>query len=343
MKTKEVRVGGVGIGGGNPVRVQSMCNTPTKDVKATVAQIKALEAAGCELVRVAVPDMESAKALSSIKKQIKIPLIADVHFDYQLALAAIPSVDKLRINPGTMPKEKLKEVIEAAKKKGIPIRVGINAASMEKNLTGSTVERMIASVEGNIKMIEGMGLSNIIVALKSSDVLDTIEAYRRFSAKHSYPLHIGLTESGFGIEGAVKSAVALGVLLEEGIGDTIRVSLTGDPVQEVEAAYDILSALGLRQKPGVSIISCPTCARCSVELEIYAKEVKQKLALIKKPLKVAVMGCEVNGPGEAKHADFGLAFSKGQGHIFMRGEIVKQVSKGDAVDTLVQLIRAKIL
>jgi (E)-4-hydroxy-3-methylbut-2-enyl-diphosphate synthase len=331
--SKAIRVGKLWIGGNNPVRVQSMCTTPTKDVNATVAQIRELERAGCELVRVAVPDMASAKALKSIRAKISIPLVADIHYSPKLALLAIPHVDKLRLNPGTMPK--LREVVKAAKR--LPIRVGINSGSLEKGFAGTKVEQMLASVENSINLLESMGHKKIIVGLKSSDVSETIAVNRAFAAKHEYPLHIGLTEAGFGTQGLIKSAVAIGVLLKQGIGSTIRVSLTGNPLAEVEAAYDILRALGLRNH-GLEFISCPTCARTSVDLDAIAKSVKQKLKGFNKPLKIAIMGCEVNGPGEARTADFGLAFSKSQGFIFAKGKILKQVAIETAAEEFAKLI-----
>ncbi len=335
-KTRVVSIGGLKLGGGNPIRVQSMCNTSTRDVAATVAQIKRLEAAGCELVRVAVPDMESARALAGIKAQINIPLIADIHYEPALALASIPYVDKLRLNPGTMPKAKLAEIIAAARH--IPIRVGINSGSLERGFLGTRVEQMLASVEQNIRLLKSKGFSDIVVALKSSEVNETIEAYRRFSRKYDYPLHLGLTEAGSGSQGLIKSAICLGVLLKEGIGDTIRVSLTGDPVNEVKAAYDILRAVGLRKR-GIEFVSCPTCGRTSVDLEPIVNQIKQELSTVIKPIKVAIMGCEVNGPGEAKEADFGLAFSKARGYIFSKGKILKQVPVETAVAEFVALIK----
>ncbi len=341
MKTREVLVGNVRLGGGNPVRVQSMCNTKTWDVAATVGQIKALEKAGCDMVRVAVPDARSVKALATIRKKISIPLIADIHFDPELALLAIPYVDKLRINPGTIPKRWLKQIVEKAKSHKIPIRVGINAGSLEKG-KGSNVNRMVASAGRNVRLLESFGFRDIVVALKSSDVSETIEAYRRFSRRWNYPLHLGLTEAGFGSQGIIKSSVCLGVLLSEGIGDTIRVSLTGDPVQEVEAAYDILLALKLRQH-GPEIIACPTCGRCSVDLEKIASEIKLGLKSFNKPIKIAIMGCEVNGPGEAKNADVGLAFSNFNGFIFKKGKIVETVESRKAVQSLLKHIRKEDL
>ncbi len=336
--SKVVNIGGVLIGGDNPIRVQSMCSTKTSDVNATVAQIKELEDCGCEIIRVAVPDIESAKALAEIKKQINIPLIADIHFDHKLGILSIPHIDKLRINPGTMHKDGLKELVNAAKEKGIPIRVGINAASMEKDLVGSTVDKMIKSVEQNIKLLEELEFFDIVVALKSSDVIETIEAYKTFVDKYDYPIHLGLTEAGGGVEGAIRSSVAMGILLNEGIGDTIRISLTGDPVKEVEAAYEILNALHLREKPSPTIISCPTCARCSVDLDKIVSQVKEKIKHVKKPIKIAIMGCEVNGPGESKGADLGLAFSNSKGFIFKDGTVIKEVSLDSAVDIFVGLV-----
>ncbi|MBW2988127.1 4-hydroxy-3-methylbut-2-en-1-yl diphosphate synthase [Candidatus Woesearchaeota archaeon] len=340
-KTRKVVVGGVGIGGNNPVRVQSMCNTKTEDVEATIKQIKQLEEAGCELVRVAVPNFRAVEALPEIRKNISIPLIADIHYDYRLALASIPYVDKLRINPGTLgSKDKIRAIVERAKQYKVAIRVGINTGSLERRVKArlkNNVDTMLASVAENIRLLERLGFEDIIVALKSSDVVETIEAYRRFSKQYDYPLHLGLTEAGLGLSGAIRSAIAIGVLLSEGIGDTIRVSLTGNPVEEVRAAYDILSALKLREY-GAVLVSCPTCSRCSVDLLRIVKEVKQHISSIKKPIKIAIMGCEVNGPGEAKEADVGLAFSHSKGFLFKHGKIIQRVEQSEAIPALIRLI-----
>ena len=336
-KTREIKVGSIKLGGNNPIRVQSMCNTDTRDAEATIAQIKELEAAGCELVRVAVPDFKAVRALPIIKSKINIPLVADIHYDFRLALASLPYVDKIRINPGTLgSRAKIALVVKAAKHRGIPIRVGINTGSLEKNVYrkySNNVDRMIASVENSIRLLESFGFNNIVVALKSSDVLETIQAYRKFAAKYDYPLHLGLTEAGPGMTGAIRNSIAIGVLLSEGIGDTIRVSLTGNPVEEVNAAYDILNALALRKR-GVILISCPTCSRCSVNLIEIVTRFKQLSSSIQTPIKVAIMGCEVNGPGEAKDADIGLAFSNKQGFLFRKGKIITKVSQEEALSKL---------
>lgn len=344
-KTRRIYVGDVSIGDGAPVRVQSMTKTDTRDIKATVRQIKQLEMAGCEIVRVAVPDMTAAKALGEIKKRIKIPLIADIHFNYKLALEAInQGVDGLRINPGNIgAKWKVKEVVLAAKDKKIPIRIGVNAGSLPKDLIEKyghpTPQAMVEAAERHIEILEEFDFHDIKVSLKASDVMKTVEAYRLFSSKYDYPLHVGITETGPVPEGVVKSSLGIGILLLEGIGDTIRVSLTDSPVVEVNVAYEILRVTGY-QVPKVEIISCPTCGRCEINIKRMVNEVKKALRNIKEPIKVAVMGCSVNGPGEAKEADFGIAGGKGQGIIFAKGKIIKTVEASRLVEDLLSLIKA---
>jgi (E)-4-hydroxy-3-methylbut-2-enyl-diphosphate synthase len=346
-KTRRIYVGDVSIGDGAPVRVQSMTKTDTRNVKATVRQIKTLEKAGCEIIRVAVPDEAAAKALGEIKKMIKIPLIADIHFNYKLALEAInQGVDGLRINPGNIgAKWKVREVVNAAKDKRIPIRIGVNAGSLPKDLIekygGCTPQAMVEAAERHIEILEELDFHDIKVSLKASDVMKTVEAYRAFSNKYDYPLHVGITETGPVPEGVVKSSIGIGLLLLEGIGDTIRVSLTDSPQVEVNVAYEILRVTGLRQF-GVDIISCPTCGRCEVNIKKMVKEVKKALSYIKQPIQVAVMGCSVNGPGEAKEADFGIAGGRRQGIVFAKGKIIKTVKENKLVDTLVEEIRKSI-
>jgi (E)-4-hydroxy-3-methylbut-2-enyl-diphosphate synthase len=344
-KTRRIYIGSVPIGDGAPIAVQSMTKTDTRDIFKTVKQIKELEKAGCEIVRIAIPDNEAAKAIGEIKKRIKIPLVADIHFNYKLALEAIKQgVDGLRINPGNIgDRLKVKEVVRAAKEKGIPIRIGVNAGSLPKDLIKKyghpTAEAMVESAERHIEILEELDFKDIKVSLKASDVLKTIEAYRLFSEKHEYPLHVGITETGCPPEGIVKSSIGIGILLMEGIGDTIRVSLTTSPVTEVEVAYEILRTLQLRQV-GVEVISCPTCGRCEINLKKMVKEVKAAVKKIKKPIRVAVMGCSVNGPGEAQGADFGIAGGKGQGIVFVKGEILKIVKENEIVSALINAINS---
>ncbi|MDI6640855.1 MAG: flavodoxin-dependent (E)-4-hydroxy-3-methylbut-2-enyl-diphosphate synthase [Elusimicrobiota bacterium] len=333
--TIKVKIGSVIIGGNCPIAVQSMTKTDTSNIHATVNQIKQLETAGCELVRVAVPDMDSAKVLGKIKSQIKIPLIADIHFNYKLALEAINhGVDKIRINPGNIgSKEKVRQIVLSAKQAGIPIRIGINSGSLNLSLKEiSVAEQMVHTAVDYIKMFEDWDFQNIVVSVKASDVLTTIEAYRLLSKEIKYPLHLGITESGPQGIGSVKSTLTLGILLYEGIGDTIRVSLTASPVEEVKVAYYILQSLNLRNY-GIDLISCPTCARSKVDMMKIVQEFEQKIQqkqsqlinLSTRPLKVAIMGCEVNGPGEAKHADIGIAGGKNIGLLFKHGKVVKKV------------------
>lgn len=342
-KTRKIRVGNLFIGGEAPIVVQAMTKTDTRDVKATVFQIKDLEKEGCEIVRCAVPDMEAAKALGQIKRQIKIPLVADIHFDYRLALEAIgQGADKVRINPGNIgDREKVKAVVSAAQKKGIPLRIGVNSGSLEKDLLAKygkvTPWALVESASRQIKVLESLDFFDIVVSLKTSDTLKTIEAYRLFSQKFDYPLHLGITEAGTVFGGTIKSAVGMGTLLAEGIGDTIRVSLTGDPQQEVRVGFEILKSLGLRER-GPVLISCPTCGRCQVDLRQYAQKIEKALAKIKAPIKVAVMGCVVNGPGEAQEADVGIAAGKGQAALFVRGKVVGTISEKEIVPRLLQEI-----
>ena len=342
--TKQITIGNVQIGGGAPVVVQSMTKTDTRDVPSTISQIKRLESAGCEIVRVAILNTDAARAIKGIKKKIKIPLIADVHFDHRLALDAMASgADGLRINPGNIgSKLKVKEVVSAAKDKGIPIRIGVNAGSLEKDLLKKyghpTAKALVESAGRHIKLLEDLKFKAIKVSLKASDVMKTVEAYRHFTKKFNYPLHIGISEAGPAFSGTVKSAVGLGILLSEGIGDTIRVSLTADPVEEVKVAYEILKCLHLRQT-GPEIISCPTCGRCQINIRGIVEKVETGLLKIKKPLKVAVMGCVVNGPGEAREADIGIAGGKGMGILFKHGKVVKTLKEQDLFSTLMREIK----
>lgn len=337
--SKVVDVGGVKMGGDNPVRIQSMTNTKTEDVKATVAQILRLEEAGCELVRCTVPTMEAACALKEIKKQIHIPLIADIHFDYKLAIAAIENgADKIRINPGNIgSNEKVKAVVDAAKKANIPIRIGVNSGSLEKDKIekygGVTAEGITESALEKIKLIEDMGYDNLVVSIKSSDILMSIKAHELIAKSTKHPIHVGITEAGTVWAGNIKSAIGIGIILHEGIGDTIRVSLTGDPVEEIYSAKLILKTLGLR-KDGVTVVSCPTCGRTNVDLISLANKVEEMVKDIDKPIKVAVMGCVVNGPGEAREADLGIAGGIGEGLLFKKGEIIKKVPEEDLLKEL---------
>lgn len=338
--TKVIRIGDRVIGGGNPVLIQSMTNTKTEDVKATVEQIQALTAAGCDIIRCAVPTMEAAEALSEIKKQITIPLVADIHFDYRLAIAAMEhGADKIRINPGNIgSEEKVKAVVDKAKEYNVPIRVGVNSGSLEKHLLekygGVTAEGIVESALDKVHMIEKMGYDNLVVSIKSSDVMMCVKAHELIAKECPYPLHVGITESGTVYSGNVKSSVGLGIILYEGIGNTIRVSLTGDPVEEIRTAKLILRTLGLR-KGGIEVVSCPTCGRTKIDLIGLANEVEKMVEDI--PLdniKVAVMGCAVNGPGEAKEADIGIAGGIGEGLLIKKGEIVKKVKEEALLDTL---------
>ena len=341
--TKQILVGGVPVGGNAPIPIQSMCNTRTDDVAATVAQIKRLEAAGCEIIRVAVPDMAAARAVGAIREQISIPLVVDIHFDYRLALEAVAAgADQVRINPGNIgAPERVKAVAQACRVRGVPIRIGVNGGSLEKPLLakygGVTPEALVESAFGHIELLHRYDFDDICVSLKSSDVRTTMAAYRLMSEKSDYPLHLGVTETGTLRMGTIKSAIGIGGLLSFGIGDTIRVSLSADPVEEVSAARDILKALGIR-RDGPNLISCPTCGRTRIDLIRLAQEVEQRLEHVQKPLTVAVMGCVVNGPGEAASADVGIAGGDGVGLLFRKGEIVKKVPQDQLVDELFSLI-----
>lgn len=339
--TRQIRIGSLTIGGGAPVSVQSMCSTDTRDTAATLAQIGRLVDAGCEIVRCAVPDRDAAEALARIKTACPIPVIADIHFDYKLALKVLEGgVDGLRLNPGNIGERwKVEEVVSAAKERLVPIRIGVNAGSLEKELLAKhghpTALAMVESALGHVRILEDLGYDQIKISLKASDVPRTVEAYRLLSEAVEYPLHIGITEAGTIFSGTIKSSVGLGILLADGIGDTLRVSLTGDPVDEVRVGYEILKALGLRQK-GVNFVSCPTCGRCQIDLITVAQEVEQRLQGCDSPLTVAVMGCVVNGPGEAREADFGIAGGKGEGLLFRHGEIVRKVPESELADALVE-------
>jgi len=338
-KTKKIHLGNIPIGGDAPIVVQSMTKTDTRDTSATVDQIHRLETAGCEAVRMAVVDIEAAEALGIIKAAVSIPIIADIHFDYRLALESIAQgVDGLRINPGNIgDKSKVRKVVQAATERKIPIRIGVNAGSLEKRLLKkygtSTPEALVESAEGHIRILEDMDFTNIKVSLKASDVPKTVEAYRLFSNHFNYPLHIGISEAGPAFTGTIKSSVGLGILLAQGIGDTMRVSLTADPVEEVRVAYDILKSLGIRQH-GPDIISCPTCGRCQIQLRDIASEVEARLSKMNKQISVAVMGCVVNGPGEAREADVGIAGGKGVGILFKKGKVVRKVPEEELLDVL---------
>ena len=338
-----VNIGGVKIGGDNPVAIQSMCNTDTRDVKATVNQIHELENAGCEIIRVAVPDMVAAKAVADIKKQIHIPLVVDIHFDYRLALECMKNgADKVRINPGNIgDRDRVKQVVEMAKEREIPIRIGVNGGSLERELLqkygGVTADALVESAMGHVAILDELNFNNVVVSIKISDVPKMLCAYRKFNEISDIPLHIGVTESGTLKGGTVKSAVGIGALLAEGIGDTMRVSLTANPVEEIYAAYDIQKVLGMR-KTGAEIVSCPTCGRTQLDLISIANEVEKRAANIDKPIKIAVMGCAVNGPGEAREADIGIAGGKAEGLIFKKGEIIKKVPQDSLVDELMKEI-----
>lgn len=338
-ETKVIQIGNKVIGGGNQVLIQSMTNTKTEDVEATVAQIKELEAAGCDIIRCAVPTMEAALALKEIKKHIGIPLVADIHFDYRLALAAIENgADKIRINPGNIgSEERVRAVVEAAKEKNIPIRVGVNSGSLEKPLVekygGVTAEGIVESALDKVRTIEDMGYDNLVISIKSSNVLMAVQAHELIAKKTNYPLHVGITESGTIISGNIKSSIGLGIILNQGIGDTIRVSLTGNPVEEVKSAKLILRTLGLR-KAGVEVVSCPTCGRTQIDLIGLANQVENMVQKYDLDIKVAVMGCVVNGPGEAKEADIGIAGGKGVGMLIKKGEVVKTLPEDQLLATL---------
>ena len=337
--TKVIRIGDRVIGGGNPVLIQSMTNTKTEDVKATVEQIQALTAAGCDIIRCAVPTMEAAEALSEIKKQITIPLVADIHFDYRLAIAAMEhGADKIRINPGNIgSRDRVQAVVDVAKERQIPLRVGVNSGSLEKELVekyhGVTAEGIVESALDKVHLIEDMGYDQLVISIKSSDVLMCARAHELIADKTDYPLHVGITEAGTLFSGNIKSAVGLGIILYQGIGDTIRVSLTGDPLEEVRSAKRILKTLGLR-KGGIEVVSCPTCGRTQIDLIGLANRVERMVEDIPLDIKVAVMGCVVNGPGEAKEADIGIAGGVGTGLLIKKGEIVKKLPEDELLDAL---------
>lgn len=339
MNTKTVQIGDCLIGGGNPIAIQSMTNTKTEDVKATVAQILKLEAAGCQIVRCTVPNQKAAEAVCQIKKQIHIPLVADIHFDYRMAIAAMENgADKIRINPGNIGgKEKIEAVIAVAKERNIPIRVGVNSGSLEKELIekyhGVTAEGLVESALDKVKIIESFGYDNMVISIKSSDVMMCVKAHEMIAQRTNYPLHVGITESGTIFSGSIKSAIGLGIILNQGIGDTIRVSLTDDPVKEVEAAKIILKTLGLR-KGGIEVVSCPTCGRTQIDLIGLATKVEEMAANYDLNLKLAVMGCVVNGPGEAKEADLGIAGGDGCGVLIKKGEVIKKVEESQLLDAL---------
>ena len=342
--TKVIKIGDRVIGGGNPILIQSMTNTKTEDVEATVAQILRLEEAGCEIVRCTVPTMEAALALKEIKKQIHIPLVADIHFDYKMAIAAMENgADKIRINPGNIGSiDRIKAVVDCAKERNIPIRIGVNSGSLEKELVekynGVTAEGIVESALDKVKIVEDLGYDNLVVSIKSSDVLMCAKAHELIAEKCKYPLHVGITESGTVFSGNIKSSIGLGIILSQGIGDTIRVSLTGDPVEEIKTAKLVLRTLGLR-KGGIEVVSCPTCGRTQIDLIKLANDVETLVAGIPLDIKVAVMGCVVNGPGEAKEADIGIAGGKGEGLLIKKGEIIKKVPE----DQLLAVLKEELL
>ena len=337
--TKIVNIGNVAIGGGNPIAIQSMTNVKTEDVEACVSQILKLEEAGCEIIRCTVPNEAAAKAIAEIKKQIHIPLVADIHFDYKMAIAAMDNgADKIRINPGNIGSiDKVKAVVDVAKERNIPIRVGVNSGSLEKELVakynGVTAEGIVESALDKVHIIENLGYDNMVISIKSSDVMMCVKAHELLAGKTVYPLHVGITESGTLTSGNIKSAVGLGIILNQGIGDTIRVSLTGDPVEEIKSAKLILRTLGLR-KGGIEVVSCPTCGRTRIDLIGLANKVENMVSGIPLDIKVAVMGCAVNGPGEAKEADIGIAGGDGEGLLIKKGEIVRKMPESELLDAL---------
>lgn len=338
-KTKVIKIGNKVIGGGNPIMIQSMTNTKTEDVAATVNQILRLQDAGCDIIRCTVPNIDAARAIAEIKKEISIPLVADIHFDYRMAIAAMENgADKIRINPGNIgSKERVAEVVRVARERNIPIRVGVNSGSLEKELVekyhGVTAEGIVESALDKVRMIEDMDYDNLVISIKSSDVLMSVKAHELLAGKIPYPLHVGITESGTVTSGNIKSSIGLGIILHEGIGDTIRVSLTGDPVEEIKSAKLILRTLGLR-KGGIEVVSCPTCGRTNIDLIGLAAQVENLVQNYDLDIKVAVMGCAVNGPGEAKEADIGIAGGIGEGLLIKKGEIVRKVPENELLATL---------
>ena len=342
-KKRLVNIGGVWIGGDKPIAIQSMCNTDTRDVKSTVNQILSLEEAGCEIIRVAIPDMEAAQAVGEIKKQIHIPLVVDIHFDYRLALESMrQGADKVRINPGNIgDRDRVKQVVDLAKERHIPIRIGVNGGSLEKNLLqkycSPTADALVESALGHVRILNELDFYDTVVSIKVSDVPTMLKAYQKFDEISDIPLHIGVTEAGTLMQGTIKSSVGIGALLAQGIGDTMRVSLTDDPVEEIRAAYSIQKVLGMR-KEGATLVSCPTCGRTRIDLIPIANEVEKRIQNIKKPIKVAVMGCAVNGPGEEREADIGIAGGDGVGIIFSHGEILRKVPQDKIVEELMKEI-----
>ncbi|MCG8542530.1 MAG: flavodoxin-dependent (E)-4-hydroxy-3-methylbut-2-enyl-diphosphate synthase [Clostridia bacterium] len=342
-RTRKIRCKDIFIGGDSPISIQSMTSTDTRNIKETVSQIKRLEEAGCEIVRVAIPDMEAAKAISEIKKKISIPLAADIHFDYRLAITSIEKgIDKLRINPGNIgDKERVKKVVSKAREREIPIRIGVNAGSLEKSIIekyGITPYGLVESAMNHIKILEELDYDKIIVSLKASDVKLTFDAYKLLSERVDYPLHIGITEAGTIWRGTIKSSIGIGSLLLMGIGDTLRVSLTGDPVEEVKVGREILQSLGIR-KFGINFISCPTCGRCQIDLVKLATKLERELNHIESPITIAVMGCAVNGPGEAREADLGIAGGKNSALLFRKGEIIRKVPEAEIIDAVLEEIK----
>ena len=345
-KSKVIEIGNVKIGGDNPISVQSMCNTDTRDVASTVRQIEELQDCGCEIIRLAVLNKDAAEAVKEIVKKVRIPVVADIHFDYRLALKCIENgVSALRINPGNIGRDEfVRKVVDMAKINNVPIRIGINGGSLEKNFENKDIplyQKMVESAIRHVKILEDNDFDKIKISLKSSDVMTTIEAYRKISEIVDYPLHLGVTEAGTLKGGLIKSSVGLGTLLAEGIGDTIRVSLTENPTEEVKAGFAILKSLGLRKK-GINFISCPTCGRCGIDLISLAKKTEEKFSDIDKDITIAVMGCPVNGPGEAKHADYGIAGANGEGYIFKKGEIVKKVKEDDLLDEFIKIVTSEL-
>lgn len=339
-ETKKIRCGNIYIGGDSPISIQSMTNTDTRNISDTVSQIKRLEEAGCEIVRIAIPDMEAAEAVSQIKKSISIPLVADIHFDYRLALKCVENgIDKLRINPGNIGDiDRVKQVVYKAKEREIPIRIGVNSGSLEKSLLekhGVSAEALVESAMTHVRILEGLDYDKIIISLKASDVKLTFDAYNLLSQQVNYPLHIGITEAGTIWRGTIKSAIGIGTLLLKGIGDTLRVSLTGDPVEEVKVGKEILQSLGIR-KFGINYISCPTCGRCQIDLEKLTDRLEKELSHVDSTITIAVMGCAVNGPGEAREADLGIAGGKNSALLFKKGEIIRKVPEEELVNAILE-------